>query len=336
MKFQRITVDARQMGGVPCNRGIRIPVATVVAMVADQMSEAEILEAYPDLESPDIREALHFAAEAIGASEVQSGCEAVSTESTVTTVGSKISVEFDSSFRPELRSDYAAVGRSVVDVVGTLIPGSPPWGERTILCSQDTNSRAVPYVEWPSPSPECYSIKLANIGARDYCRLAFQLSHELAHVLMDPSRNNGAIEMIAVALSWQSLDLLSETWEVSPPHATWKSFARHFREYRKRAAAEAFAELPGPIRAAVVRADWEEAARFVRERRGELESNPYNRPLNCLGAWCLLQAGVPWCEVPGIARKTRIGECPDGAFHGNAHLNPGDIPDWLTLVWSRD
>ena len=53
------------MGGVPCIRALRIPVATVVSMVADGMTEAEILEAYPDLETPDIREALQFAAEAV-------------------------------------------------------------------------------------------------------------------------------------------------------------------------------------------------------------------------------------------------------------------------------
>lgn len=65
MKFQRITVDPHQMGGVPCLRGLRIPVATIVAMVADGMSEAEILRAYPDLEPEDIREALRYAAEAM-------------------------------------------------------------------------------------------------------------------------------------------------------------------------------------------------------------------------------------------------------------------------------
>lgn len=53
------------MGGVPCVRGLRIPVATVVDMVADGMTEEEILSAFPDLESEDIREALHFAAEAV-------------------------------------------------------------------------------------------------------------------------------------------------------------------------------------------------------------------------------------------------------------------------------
>lgn len=65
MKFERITVDPHQMDGVPCIRGLRIPVATVVAMVADGMSEEEILKAYPDLEHEDIHEALLYAAEAV-------------------------------------------------------------------------------------------------------------------------------------------------------------------------------------------------------------------------------------------------------------------------------
>ena len=65
MKFTRITVDPRQMGGVPCIRGLRIPVATVVAMIADGMTEAEILAAYPDLAREDIGEALRYAAEAV-------------------------------------------------------------------------------------------------------------------------------------------------------------------------------------------------------------------------------------------------------------------------------
>ena len=65
MKFTRITLNPHQMGGVPCMRGLRIPVATVVGMVADGMSEDEILRAFPDLEREGIREALHYAAEAV-------------------------------------------------------------------------------------------------------------------------------------------------------------------------------------------------------------------------------------------------------------------------------
>ena len=65
MKFERITVNPEQMGGVPCVRGLCIPVATIVGMVAEGMNEAEILRAYPDLKKEDIREALRYAAEAV-------------------------------------------------------------------------------------------------------------------------------------------------------------------------------------------------------------------------------------------------------------------------------
>ena len=64
MKFTRITVDPQQMGGLPCIRGLRIPVSRVVDMAADGMTVAEIIEELPDLEPEDIREALHYAAAA--------------------------------------------------------------------------------------------------------------------------------------------------------------------------------------------------------------------------------------------------------------------------------
>jgi uncharacterized protein (DUF433 family) len=65
MKYTRITVNPGQMGGAPCIRGLRIPVATIVGMVADDMTAAEIRGAYPDLESEDVREALRYAADAV-------------------------------------------------------------------------------------------------------------------------------------------------------------------------------------------------------------------------------------------------------------------------------
>jgi uncharacterized protein (DUF433 family) len=65
MTFTRITVRADQMDGVPCIRGLRIPVATVVGMIAEGMTADEILDAYPDLELADVQEALQYAAEAV-------------------------------------------------------------------------------------------------------------------------------------------------------------------------------------------------------------------------------------------------------------------------------
>ena len=53
------------MGGLPCIRGLRMPVATVVAMVADGMSVAEIIDDLPYLTAEDVAEALRYAAAAV-------------------------------------------------------------------------------------------------------------------------------------------------------------------------------------------------------------------------------------------------------------------------------
>ena len=65
MKYNRITVARDMMDGLPCIRGLRIPVATVVGMIANGMSEQEIIKAYPDIEPDDIRESLLYAAETV-------------------------------------------------------------------------------------------------------------------------------------------------------------------------------------------------------------------------------------------------------------------------------
>jgi uncharacterized protein (DUF433 family) len=61
--MKRITVDPKQMNGVPCIRGLRIPVATVVGMVAEGLTTNEILRSFPDLEAADVHAALLYAAE---------------------------------------------------------------------------------------------------------------------------------------------------------------------------------------------------------------------------------------------------------------------------------
>lgn len=63
MRFDRISVEPDKVGGVPCIRGLRIPVAAVVGMVAEGMTVDEILADYPDPEADDVREALRYAAE---------------------------------------------------------------------------------------------------------------------------------------------------------------------------------------------------------------------------------------------------------------------------------
>ena len=60
--FDRITFDPPVMGGKACIRGLRITASLVLNLVANGMSDAEILKAYPYLEAEDIRQSLKYAA----------------------------------------------------------------------------------------------------------------------------------------------------------------------------------------------------------------------------------------------------------------------------------
>ncbi|HEX7746060.1 MAG TPA: DUF433 domain-containing protein [Micromonosporaceae bacterium] len=65
MRFERITVDPAVMSGMPCIRGLRIPVATVLAMLGDGMTVQEIMADLPDVTREDVAEVLRYAAAAV-------------------------------------------------------------------------------------------------------------------------------------------------------------------------------------------------------------------------------------------------------------------------------
>ena len=58
------------MGGVPCIRGTRIPVTTVVGMLADGVAADQIVADFPQLSTDDVRDALRYAAAAVDEREL--------------------------------------------------------------------------------------------------------------------------------------------------------------------------------------------------------------------------------------------------------------------------
>ena len=70
MDLARISVDHRVMGGVPCVAGTRIPVATVVGLVADGLTIAGIVAEYPQLTGDDVQACLGYAARAVDEREL--------------------------------------------------------------------------------------------------------------------------------------------------------------------------------------------------------------------------------------------------------------------------
>ncbi len=58
-----ITIEPGKRGGKPCIRGLRITVYDVLSWLADGMTQAEIIEDFPELSATDISACLSFAAD---------------------------------------------------------------------------------------------------------------------------------------------------------------------------------------------------------------------------------------------------------------------------------
>ncbi len=63
--FERVSVDHRVMGGVPCIRGTRMPVSRVIKMLAADITVQDVLAEFPQLDLQDVHEALLYAAAAV-------------------------------------------------------------------------------------------------------------------------------------------------------------------------------------------------------------------------------------------------------------------------------
>jgi uncharacterized protein (DUF433 family) len=61
-QFDRITMDPEKCFGKPCVRGLRMPVASILAYLSGGMSIEEMLKEWPELEREDVYQALAFAA----------------------------------------------------------------------------------------------------------------------------------------------------------------------------------------------------------------------------------------------------------------------------------
>ena len=61
-RLDRITIDSCVCMGQPVIRGMRITVSVVLKMLAAGKSVDDVLAAYPELERPDILQAIEYAA----------------------------------------------------------------------------------------------------------------------------------------------------------------------------------------------------------------------------------------------------------------------------------
>jgi len=68
--LKRIVIDPEIMVGKPVIRGTRIPVDLLIKLVAQGMSQDEILKDYPHLTKEDIQAALFYGSEVVAHEEI--------------------------------------------------------------------------------------------------------------------------------------------------------------------------------------------------------------------------------------------------------------------------
>jgi hypothetical protein len=103
----------------------------------------------------------------------------------------------------------------------------------------DDHASGLPAI-WLHEDPPTTAWIIVDIGARDWCKLAYQFGHELGHVLCNswgplakPRPPCQWLEEAFVeAFSIRGLALLATTWEETPPFAGDAQFAGAIRAYR--------------------------------------------------------------------------------------------------------
>jgi hypothetical protein len=85
------------------------------------------------------------------------------------------------------------------------------------------------------------AIVVVDIGARDWCKLAYQFGHELGHVMCNSWQRQALPklpsqwleEALVEAFSIRGLALLADSWEQRPPFPNDGAFADAIRRYRQ-------------------------------------------------------------------------------------------------------
>lgn len=178
--------------------------------------------------------------------------------------------------------DIEAVLNSVADV---LMPHFPSHASARIAVAF---SNAGPRVLGQKSSDGAYQV-LLNVTDARWDQFAYQFSHELCHIVSNfEHRDIGAApglrshqwfeETLCEVVSLVTLNRLASSWQESPPHAGWASYAPAFRRYAERLLASDHRQMPAQI----------SMAAWYRENQRSLESDPYLRQKNESAATALL------------------------------------------------
>ena len=214
-----------------------------------------------------------------------------------------LALKLDDSFPESVRSDLVTVSNDVAAVVAQMFTGVEPPVNLPILChvAPDGIPRTM-LDNWQRPN--LIRINL-SVTERFYAQLAFQLSHELAHVMMGPRRTSAVFETLAAAVSLEVLERLSVKWRTNPPHPHWTDYSSSFDKYRLSAEEDAISRLGilqpiGTETMSARQAHWEKVAKAQGEIHSENIVSIRERDLQVYGAMILRSETIRWTDIVNL------------------------------------
>jgi hypothetical protein len=224
-----------------------------------------------------------------------------------------LSIRLDDSFPRTVAGDLNLVAQDAVSVVEQAFENNPPPLLLPIACiSRRTAIAQTSLDDWFKPAQ--FQIRV-TVSERYYAQFAFQLGHELGHVMIGVRRSNSAFEALATAVSFEVLDRLAARWQSRPPYPDWAYWAPNFTRYREEYE-----------RNALTKTGLSEAWRrhrldLIRTRlEQEISASPLelSRELQAVAAMAVRSDPFPWRRIIGLEDCTD----PDPASSSDYRLQP--------------
>ena len=159
------------------------------------------------------------------------------------------------------------MAEDVWGIVKNLFGGAAPPVDLPIYCHRISGPRPVTVLDndWAHSSKIVVSL---TANGPVYDQFAYQLAHELAHVMLNPHRSNGVVEAICTAASYEVLDRMSDKWEMVVPFSYMRGYEENFRKYRREQETTPLARLP-EISDAAKRGHWLQVRQYLYTHRSE-------------------------------------------------------------------
>lgn len=224
----------------------------------------------------------------------------------------------DASYEPGLKRNLEAVASDIRDIVRSRFRDSRPPLDLPISCRVDLAGPITQLDDWTHPTR--IVIGLTSNGPY-YSQFAFQLAHELGHVMLDPRRTNGDIETLCTALSLEALDGLTVKWTRKAPFPYASAHLAELRKYRRAFETDVLSRVPADVRDAVIAHRWPIVQRYLASCAKEREQlsqaqirSQRGRDLQALAAMLLLSHSVDWPRLANLGRCTNPPPSADPFF----------------------